>query len=198
MNVTSLAICLVVPVTLLSAGCGSTKAVKKLTLAQAICEVQEAIIATRRDAGTTQAGLMPAEVTVTLQLTAKETSSRSVGVALPNGVSTWTLGSSASSEGNHANTMAIKFIPAALTPVNVALGEAIAREKMTPTQVIGMAEDQGWNTHGVDDARDTLGQWAGTSGPKNAGSQPGGTTPQKNGPSPCTKFADDSSPPLRR
>lgn len=176
--------CLTV-ITLAMCGCNSTKNYKTLTLAEAICEVQDAIVATRREPGSAQAGLLPAEVTVTLQLAAKENSAHTVGVVIPNGVTNWTLGSSRSSEGSQANTMAIKFIPASLAPTTTALGESIARQMWPPEAVMGAA-NSGLNTHSVGSSNNRL-QNLQTNGAKD------GTETQATKPFSCKDFSEPTA-----
>lgn len=180
----TLGVACIVAITLATCGCNSTKNYKTLTLAEAICEVQDAIVATRREPGSAQAGLLPAEVTVTLHLAAKETSSSSVGVVIPNGVTTWTLGSSRASEGSQSNTMAIKFIPAALAPTTTALGEAIARQEFPPEAVMGPGS--GLNTHSHDQTRELLKQFQADGAKKEAEAQSTKTVS-------CKQFAEPTA-----
>ena len=63
-----------------------------LTLPEAICEVQNALIATRRANPEQRAGLAPQKVIVVLALSAGEKNGSNIGVKLPVGIAELTAG----------------------------------------------------------------------------------------------------------
>ncbi len=91
-------------------GCATTgQKPTTMSLAQAICEVQNAIVRTQRTEY--RAGLTPAEASVTLALAAKQAAAGEVGAKLTLGIVEWGPKGSYSRERSQANTLTIKFAP---------------------------------------------------------------------------------------
>jgi len=83
---------------------------KSMTIAQAICEVQNAIVRTRRDDAASRAGLAIGEATVQFHLKATEVAGTSGGAKIPVGVVEWSMGSTSSLGREAGNTLTIKFV----------------------------------------------------------------------------------------
>lgn len=83
---------------------------KSMTIAQAICEVQNAIVLTRRQDAASRAGLAIGEATVQFNLKAAESSGASGGAKMPVGVVEWSMGSTSSLGREAGNTLTIKFV----------------------------------------------------------------------------------------
>jgi len=83
---------------------------KSMTIAQAICEVQNAIVRTRRYDAASRAGLAIGEATVQFSLKATEAAGASGGAKIPVGVVEWSMGSSSSLGREAGNILTIKFV----------------------------------------------------------------------------------------
>ena len=98
------------------AGCtgGLTKESQPtMTLSEAICEVQNALIETSRGQDEARAGMMLGKATVSLQLGVKDNAEVAVGGELVKGIVTWGPSAKRSKEATTGNTLTIEFVSAA-------------------------------------------------------------------------------------
>ncbi|GAB3050083.1 hypothetical protein [Stenotrophomonas tumulicola] len=99
-----------------SAGCfgGLTKESQPtMTLSEAICEVQNALIETSRGQDEARAGMKLGKATVALQLGVKDNAEVAVGGELVKGIVTWGPSAKRAKEATTGNTLTIEFVPAA-------------------------------------------------------------------------------------
>lgn len=93
-------------------GCATTRGTARasMSLEQAICEIQNAIVKTRRPAST-RAGVTPSEASVTLALGVKDVKAGEVSGKLKLGIVEWGPKGSWSRENTALSTLQIKFVP---------------------------------------------------------------------------------------